>query len=96
VDTVHRVHSSYEEDSEKPLLVVELNDKAARHFSRITAQRIGKPMEFRLDGRVVAAPIVLERVTGGTFQITNLPPEDFERAKQEMEKSCGPSDATRT
>lgn len=87
-DTVRSV--SLEEDSgtDGSVLRVELTEAAGKQLSRMTARLIGEPLEIKLGDKTVTAPIVAERVTGGTFVIAPLSSADIEQVRREIEESC--------
>ena len=82
--------ASEEEDAltGERILVATLNAEAARHFSRMTARLIDKPLPIKLGDKVLMEPVVNERITGGVIQIGPLPQEDLDRALLEMSEAC--------
>lgn len=55
---------------ERPLITLELNEKGAELFAKVTEEAIGRRMAVVLDGNVLSAPRIQERISGGTLQIT--------------------------
>jgi preprotein translocase subunit SecD len=50
---------------ENRILYLRFNDKGAARLARATASNLGKRLVFIVDGRVVTAPIIQSRITGG-------------------------------
>lgn len=53
-----------------PIVVLEFNDRGAELFEEITARNIGEPLAVFLDGESFSEPVVQQRITGGSAQIT--------------------------
>ena len=53
-----------------PAVLVRLNGPAAARFAVATGAAIGQPMAILLDGEIVSAPVVRERIAGGQLMIT--------------------------
>lgn len=49
---------------------LQFNDEGADLFEEITARNIGQPVAIYLDGEIISAPIVQDKITGGKAQIT--------------------------
>lgn len=49
---------------------VEFTEEGARKFEEITAKYIGKQIAIVLDGKVMSAPRVIEKISGGKAEIT--------------------------
>lgn len=54
----------------KPVVSLVFTQEGANKFSNLTEQNVGKPLAILLDQEVVSAPIVQEKITGGTAQIS--------------------------
>uniref|UniRef100_A0A7C3UYE4 Multifunctional fusion protein n=1 Tax=Desulfobacca acetoxidans TaxID=60893 RepID=A0A7C3UYE4_9BACT len=58
-------------------VVVQFNTEGAREFERITRENVKKRLAIILDGIVRSAPVIQERIGGGTARITgNFTPEE--------------------
>jgi preprotein translocase subunit SecD len=57
-------------DAAGPAILVTLGAAAAKRFAALTRARIGKPMSIRMGSRELSAPIIVEPVEGGSFQIS--------------------------
>jgi preprotein translocase subunit SecD len=47
-----------------------LDHEGTRIFETLTANNVGKPMAIVLDGKVASAPVITEKISGGSAQIT--------------------------
>jgi preprotein translocase subunit SecD len=54
----------------KPSVQIEFTEEGSKKFSEITERNVGKPLPIILDGEVVSAPIVKQKIIGGTAVIT--------------------------
>ncbi len=67
VKTAHvRIGGTYNE----PYVALELTDRGARLFARITEENVGKRLAIVLDGIVRSAPVIREKIGGGHAQIS--------------------------
>jgi SecD/SecF fusion protein len=53
-----------------PVVTIRLNADSARAFGAISTAKVGNRTELRVDGKLVAAPVIREPITGGTLQIS--------------------------
>lgn len=63
----------YAENDGQATLEVDLDEADAAQFADLTAASTGKQVAFLLRGRVVSAPTILSRITGGSLQLTAEP-----------------------
>ena len=54
----------------KPYVLIKLNGVAKERFSQVTADNIGKRIAIILDGQLITAPTVRERIPDGRVMIT--------------------------
>ncbi|MCF4152212.1 protein translocase subunit SecD [Dethiosulfovibrio sp. F2B] len=54
----------------RPVVSLEFNDDGAKLFDSATAENVGSQIAIVLDGMVVSAPVVQERISGGAAQIS--------------------------
>ncbi len=54
----------------RPVVSLEFNDEGAKLFDGATAENVGNQIAIVLDGSVVSAPVVQERISGGAAQIS--------------------------
>ncbi|MFH1694144.1 MAG: protein translocase subunit SecD [Patescibacteria group bacterium] len=52
------------------LVLLDFNEEGAKIFSDLTEKNVGKPLAVFLDGVSITEPIVQQKITGGTAQIT--------------------------
>ncbi|MDD5452331.1 MAG: protein translocase subunit SecD, partial [Desulfovibrionales bacterium] len=57
-------------DYNEPYVALELNDRGARIFEEITGANVNKRLAIILDGIARSAPVIRERIAGGSAQIT--------------------------
>lgn len=61
-----RINSRFNE----PYVSIEFNSVGAKRFDQITAANVGKRMAIVLDDAVYSAPVIRERISGGSAQIS--------------------------
>ncbi|MGK7345939.1 MAG: protein translocase subunit SecD [Candidatus Nitrospinota bacterium M3_3B_026] len=54
----------------RPYVSLDLNKEGAAVFGRITSENVGKRMAIVLDNHVYSAPVIREKITGGSAMIT--------------------------
>lgn len=54
----------------RAVVTLEFNSEGAKLFEQATADNVGKQIAIILDGNVVSAPVVQERISGGSAQIS--------------------------
>ncbi|HYF13076.1 MAG TPA: protein translocase subunit SecD [Candidatus Paceibacterota bacterium] len=54
----------------QPVVRVDFNSEGAQRFSELTGNNVGRLIAIFLDGRLVSAPVVNERIPGGTAIIS--------------------------
>lgn len=54
----------------KPYVAIDFNSTGARLFDQITAANVGKRFAIILDNTVYSAPVIQERISGGSAQIS--------------------------
>jgi preprotein translocase subunit SecD len=65
-DAQVRIDNRYNE----PYVAIEFNSLGAKRFDQITAANVGKRMAIVLDDAVYSAPVIRERISGGSAQIS--------------------------
>jgi len=65
-DAQVRIDQQYNE----PFVSIEFDRKGARTFERITGENVKKRLAIVLDDKVYSAPVIQERIPGGTARIT--------------------------
>lgn len=74
--------------TEQPALSVRLAPPLRASLSKITDQSVGRPLPIRLDGTVVAKPIVNERIDMGEFQVVGPEREVLIRLAERTGTPC--------
>lgn len=64
----------------KPVVLLSFNRQGAARFAQITGRNVGKRLAIILDGTVYSAPVIRERIAGGSAQITGM--ESMDEAKE--------------
>lgn len=54
----------------EPYVAMQFSTLGARKFAQLTAENVGKRMAIILDGNVYSAPVIRERIGGGSAQIS--------------------------
>jgi preprotein translocase subunit SecD len=62
--------TEFDRNSGKPVVSLQFSKEGGEKFAEITEANVGKPLAIVLDGEVVSAPVVQEKITGGNAQIT--------------------------
>jgi len=60
----------FDRTSGKPAVSLEFTAEGAKKFEKLTAENIGKNVPIVLDGQIVSAPVVQEKISGGNAQIS--------------------------
>ncbi|MBI2642595.1 MAG: protein translocase subunit SecD [Candidatus Wildermuthbacteria bacterium] len=61
---------AFDNVTNEPIVTIQFNDEGAKLFEEITARNIGKPLAIFLDGQLLSAPVVQDKISGGSAQIT--------------------------
>jgi preprotein translocase subunit SecD len=59
----------FDQVSGKPAVGIEFSDEGGKKFEVLTEKNIGKPLVILLDDQIVSAPVVEEKIAGGSAQI---------------------------
>lgn len=74
---LQRAAVQFDPTSRMPLISLQFNSEGAKLFEAITAQNVGKTVAIYLDGAMLSAPVVQEKITGGQATITgSFTPEE--------------------
>ena len=60
----------FSQTTPEPLISIEFNEEGSKLFEELTAKNIGKPIAIYIDGSLISAPVVQDKITGGKAQIT--------------------------
>lgn len=67
---LERASISFDRTKGQPSVALKFNKEGAEKFEKLTEKNIGKPLAILLDGALVSAPIVQEKISGGNAQIS--------------------------
>ena len=65
-----------------------MTEAAAREFTEMTTRNVGRPIEFRIEGKVVSAPVVRMPITGQTGVIYGIDSETADRILAARSADC--------
>jgi len=60
----------FDPQTSKPVVALNFTEEGAKKFEEITARNIGKPLPIILDNTVISAPVVQDKISGGSAVIT--------------------------
>jgi protein-export membrane protein SecD len=60
----------FDQTTSKPLILLQFNDEGAKIFESLTESNVGKPVAIYIDGALISSPVVQEKISGGSAQIT--------------------------
>jgi len=60
----------FDRNSGKPAVSISFSKEGGEKFASLTEKNLGKPLAILLDDQLVSAPIVREKITGGSAQIS--------------------------
>lgn len=61
---------SFDQLTNKPMVVVSFNDEGKQMFAQITKENVGKQMAIYLDGNAISSPVIQEEIPGGEATIS--------------------------
>ena len=67
---VQTAEVSADRHTNEPIVVITMAPRSGRMFEKLTFQHIGRRLLLRIDGKVVAEPIIKEAIKGGVVQIS--------------------------
>jgi preprotein translocase subunit SecD len=69
-DLLSNAQIGFDPQFNQPFVAIEFNSTGARLFDQVTAGNVGKRFAVVLDGKVHSAPVIRERISGGSAQIS--------------------------
>jgi len=60
----------FDSTTNEPTVSLTFNDEGAKIFERVTSQQVGKRLAIFLDGQLISAPVVREKIPSGQAQIS--------------------------
>ncbi len=67
---LQRAEMVFDQNTNAPQISLQFNDEGAKLFEEITGRNIGKPLAIYIDGVLISAPTVQNKISGGKAQIT--------------------------
>jgi hypothetical protein len=67
---VQQAQASFATETDEPIVAITLSPRSGRMFHELTLNNIGRRLVLRIDGQVVAEPIIREEIKGGSVQIS--------------------------
>lgn len=71
-DVIVDAWESFDPTNNQPMVMMNMNTEGSERWGRITGANIGKQIAIVLDDRVYSAPVVQNKITGGSSQITGM------------------------
>lgn len=65
-DLLVDAHTSYDNQTNEPVVSFRFNNVGARKFGEITTENVGKPFAIVLDNKVITAPVIRSPILGGS------------------------------
>ena len=60
----------FDSNTGKPAISIQFTKEGGEKFEKITGESVGKPVAIILDASIISSPIVQEKISGGSAQIT--------------------------
>jgi len=60
----------FDQNTQKPMILLHFTDEGSRIFAELTEKNVGKKLAIYVDGNILSAPVVQEKISGGNAQIT--------------------------
>jgi preprotein translocase subunit SecD len=67
---VEKAEATFDTTTSEPIVVITLAPRSGRMFHELTLNNIGRVLVLRIDGKVVAEPIIREAIARGVVQIS--------------------------
>jgi protein-export membrane protein SecD len=67
---LQKAEMGFDQTTYKPLIMLTFSQEGAKIFEELTAKNVGKPLAIYIDGSIISAPNVQEKISGGSAQIT--------------------------
>ncbi len=71
-DVVTNARASFDPQTNTPVVLMEMDADGAASWARITGANVNKKIGIVLDDQVYSAPNVIQKITGGSSQITGM------------------------
>ena len=67
---VKMAETRVDKQTKQAIIFVKLTEESKRLMAEMTQKNVGKPTEFRVDGRVLMKPVIREPLLAGVFEIS--------------------------
>jgi len=67
---LEKAEMSLDQTSYKSLVLIQFNEEGSKIFEDLTAENVGKALAISIDGVIISAPTVQEKILGGKAQIS--------------------------
>lgn len=81
-EVITNAQASYDPNNNQPIVMMSMNSEGAEKWANITGANINKRIAIVLDEQVYSAPNVINKIVGGSSQITGMANSDEARMLQ--------------
>lgn len=86
-----RARVAFDPNTGSPGVSLEFTKEGGEKFASITERNIGRPVAIILDGEIISVPVVQDKITGGTAQISgNFTTEEVENLVTQLNAGALP------
>lgn len=86
-----RVELAFDEVTFQPVVNLVFDDTGSNLFAALTEANVGKQIAIYLDGQPISAPVVRQKITGGTAQISgNFTPDEARQLVRRLNSGALP------
>lgn len=82
-ERIDSVAVEVDEKTNEPVLVIELDDEGAETFTEFTANHVGTRFAIMVDDEIESAPVIREKIPGGTVQLSMGALQPYRQKMQE-------------
>jgi len=84
---VEKAEATFDTGTKEPVVVITLAARSGRMFYELTLNNIGRVLVLRIDGQVVAEPVIREPIKNGVVQISgNMTVKDAAALAERLSK----------
>ena len=67
---LEKAEVDFDSNTYKPLVLIRFNNEGSDIFETLTSENIGKPLAIFIDNALISSPVVQEKISGGSAQIS--------------------------
>ncbi len=67
---LERSQVGFDQPAPRPIILLQFNDEGAKLFEELTGKNVGEPIAIYIDNILLSAPVVQEKISGGSARIT--------------------------